>query len=163
MSNDIQPGNQFNPYQSTPASFEPNVPQFNKVKVQAPAIALLVCGGLSLLASIWGVVNALISPPPQVPPNAPEFMSEMMKNSVGPTAAVIQAVFIFVGLFVLFGGIQMLRIKTWGVALAASIVSMFNVGSCCCIIGLPIGIWALVILLMGDVKRAFEFSGKSSM
>ena len=82
MSNDFQPGNQFNPYQSTPASFEPNVPQFNKVKVQAPAIA-------------------------------------------------------------------------------ASIVSMFNVGSCCCVIGLPIGIWALVILLMGDVKRAFEFSARS--
>jgi hypothetical protein len=159
MSNDFQQNNQFNPYQSNPATFESNQqPVFNKVKVQAPAIALAACGVLSLLASIYGVVNALISPPPPVPANSPEFVAEMMKNSVGPMAAGIQSVFIVVALFVLFGAIQMLRIKTRGIAIAASVVSMINVGSCCCILGMPIGIWALVILLMGDVKQAFESS-----
>lgn len=45
MSNDFQSNNQFNPYQSNPATFETKPqPVFNKVKVQAPAIALIVCG-----------------------------------------------------------------------------------------------------------------------
>ena len=85
-----------------------------------------------------------------------------MKGTVGPLAAGIQTVFIFVDLFIIFGGIQMFRIKTWAVAMAATIVSMLNVGSCCCIIGLPVGIWALVILLIGDVKRAFELSSRGT-
>ena len=159
MNSDFQQDNQFNPYQISPATFDPQ-PPFNKAKVQAPAIALIVCGGLSLIASIFGVINALVSQVPPIPPDTPELAAQMMKGTVGPVAAAIQTVFIFVGLFILFGGIQMLRIKTWAVALAASIVSMLNFGSCCCLIGMPIGIWALVILLMGDVKRAFELSSR---
>ena len=159
MSGDFQQNNQFNPYQSSPATFDAQ-PTFNKAKVQAPAIALIVCGGLSFIASIFGAINALVSQVPQIPPDTPELAAQMMKGTVGPVAAAIQTVFILVGLFVLFGGIQMVRIKTWTVALAASIVSMLNFGSCCCLIGMPIGIWALVILLMGDVKRAFELSSR---
>lgn len=161
MSSDFQPNNQFNPYQSNPVTFDPQ-PPFNRAKVQAPAIALIVCGALSLVASIYGAVNALVSQVPPIPPDTPELAVQMLKGTVGPLAAGIQAVFVFIGLFILFGGFQMLRIKTWGVALAAAIVSIINVGSCCCIIGMPIGIWALVILLMGDVKRAFELSSRGS-
>ena len=164
MSSDFQQDKQFNPYQSNPETFDPQ-PPFNKAKVQAPAIALIVCGGLSFIASIYGAVNALVSQVPPIPPDAPELVAQILKGTVGPMAAAIQTVFILVGLFILFGGIQMLRLKTWAVALAATIVSMLNFGSCCCLIGMPIGIWALVILLMGDVKRAFELSsrGLSSM
>ncbi len=161
MSSDFQPDNQFNPYQSNPATFDPQ-PPFNKAKVQAPAIALIVCGTLGLFASIYGAINALVSQVPPIPPDAPELAVQMMKGTVGPLAAGIQTVFIFVDLFIIFGGIQMFRIKTWAVAMAATIVSMLNVGSCCCIIGLPVGIWALVILLMGDVKRAFELSSRGT-
>lgn len=159
MSSDFQQSNQFNPYQSLPATFDPQ-PSFNKAKIQAPAIALIVCGGLSVVASIFGAMNALVSQAPAIPPDTPELAAQMMKGTVGPLAAAIQTVFVFVGLFVVFGGIQMLRVKSWAVALAASLVSMFNFGSCCCLIGMPIGIWALVILLMGDVKRAFELSSQ---
>jgi hypothetical protein len=33
---------------------------------------------------------------------------------------------------------------------------MINIGTCCCIIGLPAGIWSLVILLQPDVSKAFD-------
>jgi len=113
------------------------------------------------LASIYAVINALISAPPPVPPNAPEFMTEVMKNTVGPIAAIIQSIFVVVAIGILLGGIQMLRLKARGLAIAASVLSMINIGSCCCILGLPIGIWALVILLMGDVKQAFDANSLS--
>ena len=71
MSSDFQPDNQFNPYQSNPATFDPQ-PLFNKAKVQAPAIALIVCGTLGLFASIYGAFNALVSQVPPIPPDAPE-------------------------------------------------------------------------------------------
>lgn len=157
MSYDIGQGNQSNPYQSDlrESNFSTS---FNKVKVQAPAIALMVFGSLCLVASIFGTVNALIAAPPVMPADSPEWAVQLTKNSVGPLAAGIQSVFIAVALFILFGAVQMLRLKMWGVAMAASIVSMLNFGSCCCIVGLPLGIWALVVLLMADVKQAFAMN-----
>jgi len=159
MSNDFQQGDTYNPYHATPGSFQPPTPKtFNPMKVKAPAIALIVFGVSCMLATIYSLVNALISDPPVLPPDAPEFMVQMTKNTVGPTAAAIQSVFVLVALFILVGGIQMLRLKSWGIALAASIVSMVNFSNCCCILGLPIGVWALVVLLMADVKQAFSMS-----
>jgi hypothetical protein len=154
MSSDFQQGNQFNPYQSSPTG-QFGAPPMNTAKVKAPAIALIVVGGLSLLASIWGTINALIAAPPVFPPDAPEFMRQIAENSVGPVASGINAIFILVSLLILLGGIQMLRSKSWGLALTASILSMVNIVSCCCIIGLPIGIWSLVVLLAADVKQHF--------
>ena len=158
MSGGFQQDSQINPYQSAPIEGTGSPNNFNAAKVQAPAIALIVFGSLCLLASVYGMVNALVSNPPPLPPDSPEFVRTMSQNTVGPVAATIQGFFIPVALFILFGAIQMLRLKTWGVALAASIVSMLNVGSCCCVLGLPLGIWALVILLSQDVKHAFAMN-----
>jgi len=41
-------------------------------------------------------------------------------------------------------------------ALAASILAMVNVGSFCCVPGIPVGIWCLVILLTPEVRAAFQ-------
>jgi len=46
----------------------------------------------------------------------------------------------------------------WPLAMTASILSMLNFGNCCCLLGIPVGIWALVILLMPDVKEAFRLN-----
>jgi hypothetical protein len=40
--------------------------------------------------------------------------------------------------------------------IAASIVAMIPCVSPCCCIGLPVGIWALVVLSKGDVKDHFN-------
>jgi hypothetical protein len=56
---------------------------------------------------------------------------------------------------VIFGGIQMLRLKNRGFAMAAAILSL--VPCCnCWIVGLPIGIWALVVLSDYHVRLAFQ-------
>ncbi|MEQ1825250.1 MAG: hypothetical protein ABL921_04865 [Pirellula sp.] len=159
MSNDFQQGNQYNPYQSTELGQGPGTRPMNTAKVQAPAIALIIVGSLSLIMSIYSVVNALVAVPPEFPPDAPEFVVQMAKNSVGPVAAAIQVIFVLISVVILFGGIQMLRLKSWGMALTAAILAMIDFGSCCCVIGLPIGIWALIVLQAQDVKQAFAMSG----
>jgi ABC-type proline/glycine betaine transport system permease subunit len=52
----------------------------------------------------------------------------------------------------------MFRIRTWALAMTSAVLMMINFGNCCCLIGLPIGIWALVILLLPDVQDAFKRS-----
>jgi hypothetical protein len=55
---------------------------------------------------------------------------------------------------VIAGSIQMMRLQSHGMATAAAVVAMLPC-NLCCLLGLPIGIWALVVLLREDVKRAF--------
>jgi hypothetical protein len=155
MSSDYQQGNQFNPYQSSQLP-PPSPPAMNMAKVQAPAIAMIVFASIAILMSIYSFVYALVSKPIEMPAGTPDWQVQLAQGGIGPMAAIVQAGFLVLNLVILFGGIQMLRLKTWGMALAASILSIVDFGSCCCIAGIPLGIWALVILLMPDVKQAFE-------
>ena len=49
----------------------------------------------------------------------------------------------------------MKTLKSYPLALTGSIVAMLPC-SCCCVIGLPIGVWAVIVLLKPAVKLAFE-------
>jgi hypothetical protein len=60
------------------------------------------------------------------------------------------------GIFILFGGIKMRRLESYGLCMAASIVAMIPCLSACCLVGLPIGIWSLVMLSKPEVKSAFH-------
>ena len=156
MSNGFDAPNPF----SAPGYQQPANPEVsnnaNKIKVIAPAVGLIVVGCLGLLASIYGVVNAVVSDPPPVPPDAPEWARAFAEGSVGTSAAVIQSIFLIINFVIILGAIQMIRFKGWGMGLTSSILAIVNFGTCCCVIGAPIGIWALIVLNMQDVKEAFK-------
>jgi hypothetical protein len=52
--------------------------------------------------------------------------------------------------------LKMKRLESHGLAVTASILAMLPCTSPCCIIGLPLGIWALVVLSKPEVKSAFR-------
>jgi hypothetical protein len=145
-----------NPY-ATPglAAPGPDVRQRVKGKVMAPAIALLVVGLLGLAFSLFNVGFALTQQPNN-DPNVPELIRSLQEGAIGPLAAGIQGAFVLLNLLIVLGGIQMLRMRTWGFALAAAIMAMFDLTSGCCIIGLPVGIWSAIILSAPDVRAAFS-------
>lgn len=59
--------------------------------------------------------------------------------------------------FVIFAGLQMRSLKNWGVSLAGAILVMIPCStSCCCCLGIPVGIWALITLTKPEVKSAFS-------
>ena len=51
-------------------------------------------------------------------------------------------------------------VRDWGLRLAGAIVAMLP-RTPCCIIGLPIGIWAVIVLIDNEVKAAFDRGGPS--
>ena len=124
--------------------------------VMAPAIALIVVATLGLCASAFNIFAALTWDAPPIDPTAPPFVQEMQKNQVGPVAAAIQAAFVLLNIVILIGAIQMVRFKMWGYSLAASILAMINIGTCCCFLGLPVGIWSTIVLFQPQVKKAFK-------
>ncbi len=66
----------------------------------------------------------------------------------------------FIGLLVaaliIFAALKMKELSQYGLCMAASILAMIPCISPCCIIGLPIGIWCLIILSRPEVKSAFH-------
>ena len=154
---------QINPYASPgySAPVSPTGPLASKGKVMAPAIALIVIGTLGVCGAIFSCVWSMVAEPPPIDPNAPPIVQQFMQGGVGPLALAIQAIFIGVNLVILAGAVQMLRFKAWSLALTSTILAMINIGNCCCLVGLPIGIWGLVILLQSDVKAAFLQQSRS--
>ncbi|RPI70303.1 MAG: hypothetical protein EHM45_25030 [Desulfobacteraceae bacterium] len=67
--------------------------------------------------------------------------------------AVVGFIFaVIVTVLMIFGGIRMKKLQSWGF----SILAMIPCLSPCCLIGLPIGIWTLIVLMKPEVKAAFH-------
>ena len=63
---------------------------------------------------------------------------------------------LIVAAFIIYAALKMRELKQWNLAIVASVLAMIPCISPCCIIGLPIGIWALVVLNKPEVKEAFQ-------
>lgn len=121
--------------------------------VQAPGIALAVIGGLSILVNLgWAILNLLGSGLSVV--GGGDAMAGVLGGVMG---TVFYGFFAILGGVVLFGGIKMKNLQSYGLAMAATIIAMLpcTVGWCC-VLGLPLGIWALVVLMKPEVKAAFQ-------
>ncbi len=127
-------------------------------RVKGPAIALIVTASLGLAYYLLSGVVTLVTGGAmfhrELPPNIPPELRSVIEGMQGPLAGVINLVIAALNGFVLFGAIKMLRLRAHGLAMAACIVAMLPC-QCCCILGLPFGIWGLVVLSKPDVKKAF--------
>lgn len=95
--------------------------------------------------------------PPDAPPAVRQFI-EQMNNNNPVIGAIISLGMIAVGALIVFGGVQMLNQKMYGLAMTSAILCILPCVTClgCCGVGEGIGIWALIVLMNEDVKRAFN-------
>ena len=64
--------------------------------------------------------------------------------------------FLSVNGIVLAGAIQMMKLRSYGFAMTASILAVIPCCSPCFILGIPFGIWGIVVLSNAQVKHAFR-------
>jgi len=57
---------------------------------------------------------------------------------------------------IIYGALQMKKLVNFKLCLAAAIIALAPCVSPCCLVGLPVGIWALVVMNRPEVKAAFE-------
>ena len=126
-------------------------------QVKGPAIALIVTASLGILYYLFSGLITLAGGamfkhelPTTIPPELRAFFEGMQ----GPLAGCINLGIAAVNVFVLLGAIKMMRLQSYGLAIAACIVAMLPC-QCCCVFGLPFGIWALVVLSKPEVKSQF--------
>ncbi len=159
-----------------PGEFSPHMPDLATIRqrVTGPAIALVVVGVLNFLMAAWPALQAF-----QVTRLSQEDFEEQMEKQnpqarvqlkeMGWTTEGIlhgsiwtfgiwSAVDFCCSLLVILGGIRMMALKNYGIAVFASILAALPAISCsaCCAVGEIVGIWALIVLLSAEVRAAFQ-------
>jgi len=74
----------------------------------------------------------------------------------GTMGIILNLVGVGIGVVILLGALKMKKLESHGFAMAASILALVPCVSPCCLVGLPIGIWSLVVLAKPEVKAAFH-------
>jgi hypothetical protein len=129
-------------------------------KLMGPAISLLIVTGLSILYWLFSILMGMVgmassasNPDLQ---EAEELMGPGFVTAVQGGSMAVSVAFLLLQLVVLIGAIRMLQVRSWGLCLAACIVAVVPCVSPCLILGIPFGIWGLVVLMREDVKLAMR-------
>ena len=125
-------------------------------QVSAPATGLLVTGivgaAFSLFAILGSGLGSLAHFGRRWADDMLDWYEEMFEGFFALGFSVVGLV---IAGFIIFAALKMKELQQWGVAVAASALAVIPCVSPCCIIGLPIGIWCLVVLMRPEVKDAF--------
>lgn len=160
----------YNPYQQSPTT--PSGKSSKAValqKVKTPAILLLVSGIISLLTNVVGgsmfafiylgmkdeLMTQLQNNPNQQQ-DVPIETLETIFNLYGYGGIASAVLGLIAGAFVIFAATRMMKLQGWGMALTAAIFSLIPCFQGCCLLSIPVGIYAMVVLLDSQVKTAFD-------
>ncbi len=128
-------------------------------RVKGPAIAVIVGAAFGCLNGMAGIaLNALGTA--LTLPGGQEAIPGMVSGALGVVIGVVQ---LGVGAFVIFAMTRMMRLEDHGIAMAGAILSLIPFLHGCCCLGIPFGIWALVVLCDAEVKAAFQSGGANQM
>jgi len=130
-------------------------------RVSGPAIALIVVGILSLCEQILGLMGNIfqVAVLPQMGPGGaggqdlpPGF--ELFVGALGLVSGIVGLILTAV---MLIGAMKMKRLEHYGWSMASAIIAIIPCfAGCCCLLRIPFGIWALVVLSDPGVKAAFR-------
>lgn len=123
-------------------------------KVQVPAIVLMIVGGLNALLQLSTLGLHVLSigvGTLQQTADQSQLIANMLSGTIGLITALLGLIASGV---ILYGAWQMYRFERYGMALTAAILTCIPCFTCCCV-GVPVGVWALVVLSDASVKESF--------
>ncbi len=119
-------------------------------RVWIPAVGLLVAGGINCLAVVGLVLAGFSSL------LAKSFSGQLARFEFLPGAAraVVVAITVGYAVLVVLGGWNLMQLRSRRLALWGSVLALFpfSAGS---VVGVPMGIWALIVMRNEQVKAAF--------
>ena len=124
--------------------------------VNGPAIGLIVTAGIGCAVQALGLVMNVLGLGMGAAGAGADGAGGAQMMMSGGLGVVGGLVGIGIGIVILVGALKMKKLESYGFSMAAAILAIVPCLSPCCLIGLPIGIWALVVLNKPEVKSAFR-------
>jgi predicted RNA-binding Zn-ribbon protein involved in translation (DUF1610 family) len=138
-----------NPYQS-PTYASRGYQSVNEWAVKAPGIAMMAVSGISLIMTIVYFISSGM----EMAAFGRAAGDEGATIVVGVVLLVVFVIAAAVYGLMFLGGFKMFRMESWGLALTGAILMVFPCTFFC--MGIPVGIWAIVVLSLSNVRRAFD-------
>jgi hypothetical protein len=128
--------------------------------IKGPAIALKVTAILGLVMVAIGLVMNMMSLTGHPITFGLQRMGDpnmqKMFNQLGGGLGIVQGLIGgAIGIVILMGASKMQRLENYQFAMTASVLAMLPCLSPCCLLGLPFGIWALIVLNKPEIKSQF--------
>ncbi len=124
-------------------------------QVSGPSVGLLITGILGGVVSLGGLILNLVTAGIESV-KAHRYIEGYADLAAGAAGVAFCFVGLLVAGFIIYSSLKMKNLTQWGLCVAASIIAMIPCISPCCLVGLPIGIWCLVVLTKPEVKTAFH-------
>lgn len=126
-------------------------------KLRAPAIGLIIAGSLNGITGLLALLGGLFRlSGVGGKETLPTEQAEKMGFMVGTVGTYIFALLsLMLAPVIIYGAVQMMQGRKPGLAKISSIMAMLPVTACCFLIGIPIGIWCLIVLAKPEVKAVF--------
>ncbi len=134
--------------------------------VKAPAILLIIISLLGMIFTIVGLATmpamlawaqtVLENSGAQVPGQWLTGIKTARAQGLGVMDYLKAGLTLAIFAIVMVGAVRMMKLENWGLALAAALGIMLPCTCPCCVVGLPIGIWAIIVLSNPEVKQAFR-------
>jgi hypothetical protein len=144
-----------------------------------PATLLIVTGVLALIVSVVGLIQlpslpgkmddmiAKIDADPNMPADQKTFMKDFFTQvkdvAQGPVMPVAYVASMICAGLVILGGVKLMKLSGPVLPIVSSIFAMIpcTVGGCC-LLGLPAGIWALIVINRPEVRAAMAANRSGS-
>jgi hypothetical protein len=128
--------------------------------VGGPAIALMVTAGLGIAFGLFNLLGSLLysghEQLPSMPGLDPDMIRMIQRVAYGPIAIGVKVIFIGMSVLILLGAIRMQKLSSYGLAMTAAVIALVPCFFSCCGLGIPFGIWALMVLSKPEVKSQFH-------
>ena len=148
------------PYQNPPGMPGPGAVVPPAQQVSGPAILLMVTAGMGVLLMLLSLGSSSLMHSLLAMGGQSQEMRDLaasVEASKTSTGNIIQLVIVLVASGVMFyGAMKMKNLQSFGLSMAAAIIAMVPCVQPCYCIGIPAGIWALIVLNKPEVKAAFR-------
>jgi hypothetical protein len=127
-------------------------------KLKVPATGLIITGILNLIFGALILISQLARSLGVLgEENIPIDEAQRAGYYFGKFAGIgIGFLSLILAPIIIFGAIKMMKGKSRGLALFASILAILPFTSCCFLLGAVFGIWSLIVLSKSDVKAIFQ-------
>ena len=139
-------------------------------QLKVPGILLVVFAVFGLLMALSGpftkkamvsfsstftekIFDAMSQP---MPPEVRASLDASKNQGFGVMDGFGMAMGLVSNVVMLIGALKMMKLESWGLALAAAILVMLPCGSCCCCLGIGLGVWVAILLSKPEIKGAFR-------
>jgi hypothetical protein len=122
-------------------------------QVRGPATALMVTAAIYVGFCLMGILGNFIGISFAAFRAPADLWRGISSGGVGMAANVLT---LAISGLIFYGASKMKQLENHGLAVLASILALLPCTSPCCVLGLPFGIWALVVLYRPEVKSSFH-------